>query len=263
MTRRPPLAVLILAGLGLAFVVLPLVGLLTRAPWSEAWAAVTSPAALDALRLSLVVSLAATALALVLGLPLAWVLARISFRGRSLVRALVILPLVLPPVVAGVGLLAALGRRGLVGARLDALGISLPFTTAAAVLASAFVAFPLLVLAVEAGMASLDPRLEQAALAMGARPRYVARRVTLPLLAPQLAAGLVLTWARALGEFGATITFAGNLRGTTQTLPLAVFEQGQTDPGAGIVVSLLLVALSLAVLVAMRGRFLPALRERP
>jgi molybdate transport system permease protein len=259
--RRTPLLFLVLAAAGAAFVALPLLGLLFRTPWSSAWATLRSPASTEALRVSLVVSVAATAVAFALGVPLAWVLARSDFPGRTLVRAVVVLPLVLPPVVAGIGLLAALGRRGLLGRSLGTLGVSVPFTTAAAVLAAAFVSFPLLVLAVEAGVRSLDPRLERAALAMGASPSYVLRRVTLPMLLPQLAAGLVLAWARALGEFGATITFAGNLRGVTQTLPLAVFEVGQTDPGAAIVLSLLLVAISLAVLVALRGRFLPALRR--
>jgi molybdate transport system permease protein len=259
--RRAPALFVVLAVAGAVFVALPIVGLLVQAPWSEAWKVLTSPAATEGLRVSIVVSLSATAIAVVLGVPLAWVLARTDFPGRSVVRAIVVLPLVLPPVVAGVGLLAALGRRGFAGRALDAFGPSLPFTTAAAVIAAAFVSFPLLVLAVEAGIRSLDPRLERAALSMGASPWYVLRRVTFPLLLPQLAAGLVLTWARALGEFGATITFAGNLRGVTQTLPLAVFEEGQTDPGGAIVISLLLVLLSLAVLVALRGRFLPALRD--
>ena len=256
--RKTPAVFVVLALGGIALVGLPLVGLLTRAPWSRAWDAVSDPMALDALRLSAVVSIGATAIAVVLGVPLAWVLSRTSFPGRSAVRAIVVLPLVMPPVVGGIGLLAALGRRGVLGARLDALGVSIPFTTLAAVIAAAFVSFPLLVLAVEAGLSSIDQRLERAALAMGGSPWYVLRRLTLPLIAPQLAAGTVLTWARALGEFGATITFAGNLRGVTQTLPLAVFEQGQTDPGGAVVVSLLLVALSLAVLIAMRGRFLPS-----
>jgi molybdate transport system permease protein len=260
--RRPPILFVVLAAAAAVFIALPLAGLLVQAPWSSAWSDLTSPGAVDALRISIVVSVSATAIAFVLGVPLAWVLARTSFPGRSLVRAIVVLPLVLPPVVAGVGLLAALGRRGFAGRALGVLGVSLPFTTAAAIVAAAFVSFPLLVLAVEAGFRSLDPRLERAALAMGGSPWYVLRRVTLPLLLPQLAAGVVLAWARALGEFGATITFAGNLRGVTQTLPLAVFEQGQTDPGAAVVVSLLLVAMSLAVLVALRGRFLPAVRDR-
>jgi molybdate transport system permease protein len=196
----------------------------------------------------------AAALSFVLGFPLAWVLARASFHGRTLVRAVVVLPLVLPPVVGGVGLLAALGRRGFLGGLLRAAGIELPFTTGGAVVAASFVSFPLIVLAVEAGLRSLDPRLEQAAATMGASNWYVWRRVTMPLLRPQIAAGLVLAWARALGEFGATIMFAGNLRGRTQTLPLAVFERAQTDPGAAILLSLVLVGLSLVVLVALRGR---------
>jgi molybdate transport system permease protein len=259
--RRLPAPFVVLAVLAAVFVALPVAGLLIQAPWSSAWSDVTSRGAVDALRISIVVSFSATAIAVVLGVPLAWVLARTSFPGRSAVRAIVVLPLVLPPVVAGVGLLAALGRRGFAGRALGLFGVSLPFTTAAAVVAAAFVSLPLLVLAVEAGFRSLDPRIERAALAMGASPLYVLRRVTVPLLLPQLAAGVVLAWARALGEFGATITFAGNLRGVTQTLPLAVFEQGQTDPGAAIVVSLLLVAMSLAVLIALRGRFLPAVRD--
>jgi molybdate transport system permease protein len=260
--RRVPVAFAILAIIGAVFVALPLAGLLVKAPWRSAWSSLTAPAATESLRVSIVVSMSATAIAFVLGVPLAWVLARSEFPGRSLVRAIVVLPLVLPPVVAGVGLLAALGRRGFAGRALEAFGVSLPFTTAAAIVAAAFVSFPLLVLAVEAGVRSLDPRLERAALAMGASPWYVLRRVTFPLLLPQLAAGLVLAWARALGEFGATITFAGNLRGVTQTLPLAVFEEGQTDPGSAIVVSLLLVGMSMAVLIALRGRFLPSGSDR-
>ena len=254
--RRPPLAIVALAVAAVAFVALPLVGLVVNAPWSQAATQLTSEASLVALRLSVVVSISAAALALLLGLPLAWVLARTTFPGRGIVRAGVVLPLVLPPVVGGVGLLAALGRRGLLGGLLGRLGIQLPFTTGGAVVAAAFVSFPLLVLAVEAGLRSLDPRFELAASTMGASRWYVWRRVTLPLLAPQIVAGVALAWARALGEFGATIMFAGNLRGTTQTLPLAVFERAQTDPAGAILLSLVLVALSLAVLVGLRGRFL-------
>ena len=190
------------------------------------------------------------------GVPTALVLARSRFPGRSIVRSLALLPLVLPPVVAGVGLLAAFGRRGVLGRGLAAIGIRLPFTTAGAILASAFVATPLLILTVEAGVRALDRRKEDAAETLGASRWYVLRRVTLPALAPQIVAGLVVAWARALGEFGATITFAGNIRGRTQTLPLAVFEAMQTDPGAAILMSLMLVALSLVALVALRGRFL-------
>ncbi len=203
-------------------------------------------------------ALLSTALSFLLGFPLAYVLARSDFRGRRLLRAIVILPLVMPPVVGGVALLTAFGRRGILGGGLAHLGIELPFTTGAAVLAATFVSFPLLILAVEAGLRSLDGRLEGAAETMGASNRYTLRRITLPLLRPQIAAGLVLAWARALGEFGATITFAGNLQGRTQTLPLAVFQTGQSDPGGAIVLSLLLVALSLVVLVLLRERVVHA-----
>jgi molybdate transport system permease protein len=244
------------AALGVAFVLAPLAGLAARAPWSDLPRTLGAPSARTALRLSVVVATASSLLVLLAGTPLAWVLARASFKGKRAVRALVVLPLVLPPVVGGVGLLAAFGRRSPLGRLLAAGGISLPFTTAGAVLAAAFVSMPLLVLTVESGLRSVDLRLEQAASAMGASRWYVLRRVTLPLLAPQLAAGLALAWARALGEFGATITFAGNIGGRTQTLPLAVFETLQTNPAAAIGLSLALVGLSLAVMVALRGRIL-------
>jgi molybdate transport system permease protein len=205
--------------------------------------------------LSLLVSLLATATSLVLGVPLAIVLARASFPGRSVLRAVVVLPIVLPPVVGGVGLLAALGREGVVGGWLrDTFGIQLTFTTTGAILAATFVSMPLVVLATEAGLRSLDPRYESAAATLGARPATVLRRITLPMIGPQLAAGAVLCWARALGEFGATVTFAGNLAGRTQTLPLAVYQARQTDPGGAVLLSLLLVVISVAVLVALRDR---------
>jgi molybdate transport system permease protein len=253
---RVPRTTILVAGVAVAFVVLPLVGLAIRAPWAEAGRRLSSPQSLEAIGLSLAVATAATAVAMLLGVPLAVVLARTSFPGRGVVRGAVVLPVVLPPVVAGVGLLSALGRRGLLGPALEAAGVSLPFSTAGAVVAAAFVAMPFLVLALEAGLRQVDERLESAAASMGASGWYVLRRVTLPLVAPQLAAGLVLTWARALGEFGATLMFAGNLRGVTQTLPLAVFEVSQTDPRGAILLALLLVALSLLALVAFRGRFL-------
>ena len=251
---RTPAAIAVLATVGVAFILLPLFALLIRAPWSAAGSELSSSGAWTALRLSIEVSLIAAALALLLGAPVAWVLARSRVPGRSMLRAAVILPLVLPPVVGGVGLLAALGRSGIVGRGLHALGLQLTFSTAGAVIATTFVSIPLVILATEAGLRSLDPRFEHAASAMGASRGYVLRRVTLPLLRPQLAAAAVLAWARALGEFGATITFAGNLAGRTQTLPLAVYEARQTDPGAAILISLVLVALSLVVLVAMRDR---------
>ena len=253
--RDLPAAVKVVAALAVVAVALPLVALAARAPWSDI-GRLGALGPRTALIVSFEVSLAAAALALVFGVPVALVLARARFPGRSIVRSLALLPLVLPPVVAGVGLLAAFGRRGVLGRGLAAIGIRLPFTTAGAILASAFVATPLLILTVEAGVRALDRRKEDAAETLGASRWYVLRRVTLPALAPQIVAGLVVAWARALGEFGATITFAGNTHGRTQTLPLAVFEAMQTDPGAAILMSLMLVALSLVALVALRGRFL-------
>ncbi len=256
MRRRTPATIVVLAAAGAGFVALPLLGLLARAPWSDAWPLLTGETARTALRLSIEVSLLAALFSVVLGAPLGWILARTRFPGRSVLRAIVILPLVLPPVVAGIGLLMALGRRGLVGRFLYAAGIQLTFSTAGAVVAATFVSMPLVVIAVEAGLRSSDDRVEDAAATMGAGPGFRMWHVVLPLLRPQLVAGAVLAWARALGEFGATITFAGNLQGRTQTLPLAVFEARQTDPGAAILMSLLLVAVSVGVLVALRDRLL-------
>ena len=252
-----PLPFGLLAATGAAFFVLPLVALFVRADWSAALSDLASPEALSALRLSLVVSLAATGVGLLLGVPLAWVYARVPFPGRDVVRALTTLPMVLPPVVGGVALLFALGRRGVVGQLLDdAFGIRLPFTTLGAVLAATFVAMPFLVLTVEAGFRSMDRRYEDAARSLGAGRWTVFRRVTLPLVGPSLFAGAVLCWARALGEFGATITFAGNLPGTTQTLPLAVYVALETRPEAAVMLSLLMLAISLAILVVLRDRYL-------
>ena len=258
-SERPPVLFVVLAAIGVAFFVLPLAGLLYRAQWETALGDLTTPEALTALRLSFVVSLAATALALLLGVPLAWIYARVAFPGRDIVRALTTLPMILPPVVGGVALLFAFGRRGLFGQALDTMfGIRIPFTTAGAILAATFVAMPFLVLTVEAGLRSMDRRYEDAARSLGAGRWLVFRRVTLPLVAPSVFAGAVLCWARALGEFGATITFAGNLPGTTQTLPLAVYIALETRPEVAIMLSLVLLAVSLAILIAMRDRYLRA-----
>ena len=255
MRARLPVAIVALASIGAAFVLLPVVALFVRAPWSRLGEALSGVGASTALRLSIEVSLAATAISVLIGVPLAWVLARSEFPGRNLLRAAVVLPILLPPVVGGFVLLVALGRSGLVGRWLhDVLRLQLTFTTAGAVVATTFVSMPLVVLATEAGLRGLDRRYERAAAAMGGSPWYVFRRVTLPMVAPQLAAGAVLTWARALGEFGATITFAGNLAGRTQTMPLAVYEARQVDPGGAIVLSLILVVISVVVLVALGGR---------
>lgn len=259
MTRapRPPFLAAAAAMAGALFFIVPLAGLLQRAPWERLGADLASPEVRTALRLSLVTSLAATALSVVLGIPLAWVLARVEFPGRRLLRALTTLPMVLPPVVGGVALLLAFGRRGLLGQWLDqAFGVRLSFTTAAAILAEAFVAMPFLVITAEAAFRSLDHRYEDAARTLGAGRSTVFRRVTLPLAAPALGAGLVLCWARALGEFGATITFAGNFPGTTRTMPLAVYIALESRPEAAISLSLVLLTVSLAVLVGLRDRWL-------
>jgi molybdate transport system permease protein len=238
---------------GLGFLVLPLVGLLARAPWATLPERLAAPGVLTALRLSVTTATAATGLAVLLGVPLAVLLARGRFPGRRLVRALVTLPLVLPPVVGGVALLLVFGRRGLIGSW---AGFSLAFTTAGVVLAEAFVAMPFLIVSLEGALRAADRRYEEAAATLGATRWTVFRRVTLPLVAPGLAAGTVLCWARALGEFGATITFAGNYPGRTQTMPIAVYLALESEPGGAIVLSLVLLAVSVAILVGLRDRWL-------
>ncbi|MBE1589600.1 ABC transporter permease [Nonomuraea angiospora] len=253
---RLPWMLVVPALVGLAFLVLPLAGLLVRAPWSTLLERLAEPQVLEALRLSLVCATIATALCLVFGVPLAWLLARVDFPGRRVVRALVTVPLVLPPVVGGVALLLVLGRRGLVGQWLESsLGITLPFTTAGVVVAEAFVAMPFLVISVEGALRGADRRFEEAAATLGASRWTVFRRVTLPLIAPGVVAGAVLCWARALGEFGATITFAGNFPGTTRTMPLAVYLALETEPEAAIVLSLVLLAVSVIILASLRDRW--------
>jgi molybdate transport system permease protein len=251
--------VVLVAAVAVTFFALPLVGLLQRAPWSQLWSDLSSESAREALRLSLVCSVWATALSIVLGVPLAWVLARVDFVGRPLVRALVLLPMVVPPVVGGVALLFAFGRTGLAGEQLyDWFGLQLTFSTAGAILAETFVAMPFLVITVEAGLRSIDTRYEDAAATLGAGRWTTFRRVTLPVLTPSLVAGAALAWARALGEFGATITFAGNIQGRTQTMPLAVYLELESNPESAIALSLVLVAISIVVLVTLRDRWFPS-----
>jgi molybdate transport system permease protein len=254
---RAPAPLLVPALLGLVFLTLPLVGLVVRAPWGDIGPRLASPGVGEALRLSLVSATLATLVSLVLGVPLAWVLARGRTRGRTVLRALVTVPLVLPPVVGGVALFSVLGRQGLVGRWLDtSFDITIPFTTATVVIAETFVAMPFLVISVEGALRAADARFEDAAATLGADRWTTFRRVTLPLVAPGVAAGAVLCWARALGEFGATITFAGNFPGTTQTMPLAVYLALQEDPDAAIVLSLVLLVVSLATLLLLRDRWL-------
>jgi molybdate transport system permease protein len=253
-----PLPLLVPALIGVAFLVLPLIGLVVRAPWAHLLPALTAPGVGQALRLSLICATSATLISLVLGVPLAWVLARTRSRGRSVLRALVTVPLVLPPVVGGVALFLVLGRNGLIGHRLlEWTGISIPFTTVAVVIAETFVAMPFLVISVEGALRAADARFEDVAATLGADRWTTFRRVTLPMVAPGVGAGAVLCWARALGEFGATITFAGNFPGTTQTMPLAVYialQSGHLEDA--IVLSLVLLAVSVGTLLLLRDRWL-------
>ncbi|WP_329392457.1 ABC transporter permease [Streptomyces sp. NBC_01716] len=253
---RTPVALALPALLAVAFLLLPLVGILARTSWGDVGTHLTSPGVVEALELSLLVSGWALVLSLLLGVPLAWLLARVDFPGKALVRSLVLLPMVLPPTVGGVALLLAFGRRGLLGPWLeDTFGITLPFHTSGAVLAATFVAMPFLVISLEGALGGLRPSYEETAASLGASPVRVFATVTLPMVAPGLLAGAALTWARALGEFGATITFAGNLPGTTQTLPLQVYLLLQSSPEAATSVSLLLLVIAMAVLIALRGRW--------
>jgi molybdate transport system permease protein len=251
------------AGLGAAFVLLPLVAMLGRVNWSEFGALVTSESSLAALWLSLRTSLAATALCVVFGVPMAIVLARSRFPGQKLLRALVLLPLVLPPVVGGIALLYTFGRRGLLGSSLEVLGIEIAFSTTAVVLAQTFVALPFLVLSLEGALRAVGTRYEAVGATLGARPTTVLRRVTLPLVLPALVSGAVLSFARALGEFGATLTFAGSLQGTTRTLPLEIYLQREVDPDAAVALSLVLIVVAVVVVaIAHRAGAGPATARR-
>ena len=252
-----PPAALAVAVAAVVFFALPFAGLLWRVPWSNAWSVLSEPSVRTALWLSIVSSLWAAALSLLFGVPLAWLLATIDFPGRVVVRALCTLSMVLPPVVAGVALLFALGRRGLFGQHLDRwFGIVLPNHTVAVVIAQTFVAMPFLVLTVEAALRQADQRYEEAATTLGASGWHTFRRVTIPAIRPALIAGAVLAWARALGEFGATITFAGNYPGTTRTMPMSTYVALQSRPQEALILSLLLIAVSFAVLVGLRDRWL-------
>jgi molybdate transport system permease protein len=249
---------LVPAAIGLALVVLPVIGMLARVDLARLPGLLTSPAALDALWLSVRTALAATVLCLILGAPLAVTLARETLPGIRVLRSIVLLPLVLPPVVGGLALLYTLGRTGLAGRYLDLwFGIRVPFTTAAVIISQTFVAMPFLVISLEGVMRTLGTRYEAVAATLGAAPWTAFRRVTVPLLIPGLASGLVLAFARALGEFGATITFAGNLRGVTQTLPLAAYSVSETDIDAAIAISLIMVVLAVIVIAVARPRSEP------
>lgn len=258
-----PRWVVAVAAVGGAFVLLPLIGILSRVDWADFLPLITSDSSIAALLLSLRTAAAATLLCLVIGVPMALTLARTSFPGQGLLRSLVLLPLVLPPVVGGIALLYTFGRLGILGGALEALGIRIAFSTAAVVLAQTFVALPFLVLSLEGALRSAGDRYESVAATLGARPSTVLRRVTLPLILPGLLSGAVLSFARALGEFGATLTFAGSLEGVTRTLPLEIYLQRETDPDAAVALSLVLVVVAVLVIGLAHRRPRAPARPRP
>ncbi|MBG6239331.1 molybdate transport system permease protein [Mycetocola sp. CAN_C7] len=255
--------IVIVATIGATFVVLPLVAMLTRVNWSEFASLISSESSVAALWLSLRTSVTATALCVIVGVPIALVLARTKFWGQKVLRSLVLLPLVLPPVVGGIALLATFGRRGLLGQSFETFGVTIAFSSVAVVLAQTFVALPFLVLSLEGALRTVGTRYEEVAATLGARPTTVVRRITLPLVLPALLAGAVLSFARALGEFGATLTFAGSLQGVTRTLPLEIYLQRETDPDAAVALSLVLVLVSVIVVaVAHQAGEANGIRQR-
>ena len=254
---RPPLVLLVPAVLAVLLLTVPLVSLVADTPWNRLRAQLSSSAVREALWLTVLASVATVVLCLLLGTPLAWVLARVDFPGRSLLRAAVLVPLVLPPVVAGVALVTALGRTGFVGKPLDEwFGVTIPYTTTAVVIAHTFVSMPFYVLAVEGALRSAGEEYDAVAATLGADRWTTFRRVTLPLALPGVLAGAALAWARSLGEFGATITFAGNYPGTTQTMPSLIYTELQSDPLVARTVSMVLLVVSIGVLVLLRNRWL-------
>ncbi len=258
MRAQPPVRIRVIAFGALLFICAPLVSLLWRVPWSRLVDLLTREVVTDALLLSLITSLAAALAALALGVPLALYLTRMNGFSASLIRAVVVLPMILPPVVGGAALLFAFGRNGLVGSAVsDLTGLVLPYTLTGVIVANTFVALPFVTLTVEGALRASDSRFELAAATLGANESRVTFRVVLPMVRPALIAGGFLGWARALGEFGATITFAGNIQGKTQTLPLAVFVALETDRDAALAMSVVLISVSLLILVSLRDRWWP------
>ncbi|MEG3586545.1 MAG: molybdate ABC transporter permease subunit [Actinomycetota bacterium] len=241
------------------FLIMPFIGLSQRTPWSTFFQTVTEEAVFQSITLSLVVATSATAICFLLGLPLGWVLARSHVKGLKVIRAIVLLPMVLPPVAGGTALLFALGRKGFIGEKLDSwFGLTLPFTTAGAIIAATFVSLPFFVLAIETAASQLDPHFEESSLSLGAGPTRTFFTASLPMIKPAIFAGIALSWARALGEFGATITFAGDNPERTRTLPLQLFVALETNPERAMVLGMLMVIISLSVLVALRGKWIAA-----
>lgn len=249
-----PVWVYLPAALGALFVITPLLAVLLRIDWPNFLPLITSESSRTALLLSLKTATASTVVCVLLGVPMALVLARARFAGQSVLRALVLLPLVLPPVVGGIALLYTFGRQGLLGHHLEVLGLRVAFSTTAVVLAQSFVSLPFLVVSLEGALRSAGSGYENVAATLGAKPTTVLRTVTLPLVLPGLVSGAVLAFARSLGEFGATLTFAGSLQGVTRTLPLEIYLQRETDADAAVALSLLLIVLAAGIVIATTGR---------
>ena len=255
MRQSPPLVVA--AVIGALFVALPVLGIVVRMPWSDAGSILGSDTVRTAAWLSVQTSLVAALVATVLGVPLAWMMSRTRGTATTVVRSLVITPMLLPPVVAGIALLTVFGRRGIIGSSLLGWwGVSIPFTRTAVVMAQVFVSLPFLVLAVESAFRQLDAGLEDAARTLGASPWRVFATVALPGARGAVGAGIALAWARSLGEFGASITFAGSFPGRTQTVPMAVYELVATDYEASLVLSFAMVAVAVVVIAALRDRWM-------
>ncbi|MFQ4147134.1 ABC transporter permease [Arthrobacter sp. LAPM80] len=242
-----PAWIYLVAALGALFILLPLAGMVAQVNWGQFPALITSESSVEALALSLRTAVASTTLCIIFGVPLALLLARAQFPGQRILRALILLPLVVPPVVGGLALLYTFGREGLIGRYLNVAGIDIAFSTTAVVMAQTFVALPFLVLSLEGSLRTAGQKYESVAATLGARPSTVLRRITLPLVLPGLISGAVLSFARCLGEFGATLTFAGSLQGVTRTLPLEIYLQRETDPDAAVALSFLLIAVAVVV----------------
>ena len=260
MIRAPkaiPLVLWLGASIASLLLIVPFIGLSQRTPWSTFFQTITEETVLRSITLSLIVATSASVLCFILGLPLGWVLSRGEFRGLRVIRAIVLLPMVLPPVAGGTALLFALGRKGFIGSKLDSwFGLTLPFSTAGAIIAATFVSLPFFVLAIETSANQLDESYEESSLSLGASPTRTFFTTSLPMIKSAIFAGIALSWARALGEFGATITFAGDNPEKTRTLPLQLFVALETNPERAIVLGMLMVVMSLAVLITLRGKWM-------
>ncbi|MGJ4094070.1 molybdate ABC transport system, permease [Corynebacterium jeikeium] len=242
------------AGLGIIFLLLPIIGLISQISWSNFPALIFADTAIDALRLSIRTSATATAIVVAIGIPLSMILAWTDFPGKKLLRALLLLPLVLPPVVSGIALLQAFGRRGLIGSQFEAFGIEIAFTTVAVVISQVFISLPFMVVTLEGALNTAGRSYQTVAMSLGASPTRTLWRVSVPMMTPAIMSGGILAFARSLGEFGATSIFAGSRQGVTRTLPVEIYLQREIDPDSAIALSLLLIISSIVIVGAVYGR---------